>query len=199
MKSMKLIFIAIVAMFIFSACDELIKKDVDVPITFTVSSSMAIPEDSDPNATNAFGNSGSYDILSHPDVANVIGTPDKIKKIKITKIVYEFNNFSGNVDATVVNGTIDLITILNPDKYDGSGLSHFAFSTVNVAKATLLKEQFVLNGNFDGVSDVLSQEAIFFYRIGGTSTHNPAIFNIVLTVSATVTVEASIDFQGNYN
>ena len=65
MKSMKLIFIAIFAMLVFNGCDELIKKDVELPITFTVTERIAIPEDYDPKAENKFAAGGTYDILSH--------------------------------------------------------------------------------------------------------------------------------------
>jgi len=202
MKIVKAVVLLSFTIFILLGCDELIKKNVDVPITFTVTQNATVPAKSDPNKTSEFVSGGEYDILSHPDVAEVIGTPDKIKKIKITKILYEFKNFTGNVDATV-SGYFSLPRNTNSSSLfsnlDDDIAAIFTINPVNVAEAMLLREQFTLNGNFDEVNDYLSQNAIFQHAFVGSSTHNPAIFNIVLTVSATVTVEASIDFKGNYN
>lgn len=185
-------------MFVFNGCDELIKKDVDVPITFTVTERIAVPEDSDPKAKNTFTAGGKYDILSHPDIANVIGTPDKIKKVKITKIEYKFENFSGNVDA-ILSGEIGLSSI-NAQGYMGVNIgAFFEISPVNVANANLLSNRYTLNGDYNDVNDYLTQYVELQHAVIGVTTHNPAIFNIVLQVTATVTVEASIDLQGNYN
>lgn len=198
MKNIKTLILLTAVLFIFTSCDELVKKDVDVPITFTLIEQIAVPEDSDPKAENKYGVGGSYDILSHPDVANVIGTPDKIKKIQITKIRYEFDNFKGNVDA-ILSGVIGLPT-KNGSGYLGSYIdSYFEINPVNVAEANLLSNQYTLNGDFSKVNEYLSENVELQYAVMGVSTHNPVNFNIVLTVSATVTVEASIDFQGNYN
>ena len=158
---------------------------------------IAVPEDSDPEAENKFLAGGTYDILAHPDIANVIGTPDKIKKVKITAIKYGYSNFSGNVDG-MISGVIGL-----PDtqtSYLGSHIgSFYEIDIVNVAESDLLERQFTLKGDYTSVNDYLTENVEMQYAFMGRSTHNPMLFDIVLNITATVTVEASIDFEGNYN
>jgi len=58
---------------------------------------------------------------------------------------------------------------------------------------------FTLNGNFKKVNEYLSQEVILEQSFVGTSTHNPGIFRMLVTFTATVTIEASLDYKGSYN
>ncbi|QGY47317.1 hypothetical protein GM418_27715 [Maribellus comscasis] len=197
MKSVKIIVLITFVLIVLSGCDELVKKDVDIPINFNVTQNVVVPGDSDPNKDTEFVSAGEYDILSHPDVANAIGTPDKIKKVKITEIFYEFKNFSGNVDADITgNFVFPKDTKLSFD-YDTE--EQFYIGPVRVANADLFNELYTLDENFDNINSYLSTATIFYHAFIGSSTDNPAIFDIVLKVSATVTVEASLDFEGNYN
>lgn len=198
MKSIKTIIFLIFLAFILNGCDELIKKDIDVPITIRLVERVTIPEDSDEDAKNVFSAGGKYDILSHPDIANVIGTPDKIKKVKITKIKYGYTNFKGNVDA-IISGVIGLPTN-SGSGYLGSFIeAYFEIKPVNVAESALLSNQYTLNGDYSKVNEYVTNNVELQYAIMGNATKNPAIFDVVFNITATVTVEASIDFEGNYN
>jgi len=200
MKSLKTVFFLSASIFIFSACDELITKNIDVPIKFNVIQNIKVDGGTDPNESTKFITAGEYDILTHPDIADVIGTPDKIKKIKITEIVYEFYNFTGNLE-TILSG--DFVFATNPYvpgdlNYKPKGLAYFDIQPVNVAEAWILREQFKLEGDYEGLNEYFTKKTFLHYGIEGYSSHNPAKFDIVLTVSATVTVEASLDFEGNF-
>ncbi|MCG6188072.1 hypothetical protein [Maribellus maritimus] len=195
MKPVKNFVLIGLTLFIVTGCDELIKKNVDVPITFEVFQEIDKQETNEQNPTFSF--EGYFDILSHPDVANAIGTPDKIKKIKITKIQYEFRNFEGDVDA-VINGKIYLpeeksVSDPSPEYYT------YSIPPVKVAESVLLKELYTLDGYFNKVNDYLTETTVFEYSFHGYSSHYPVNFYMVLHVSATVSVEASIDYKGNYN
>lgn len=194
MKPVKVIVSIAFVLFILSGCDELIKKDVDVPITFEVFQEIDIPKTN--YEISYFDYDGYFDILSHPDIANAIGTPDKIKNIKITKIQYEFKNFSGNVDA-VINGDIIL-----PEESFSSNIPFermFEIAPVKVAESVLLGELYTLNGDFKKVNEYLTQSTIFEYSFSGVSSRNPVNCLMVMHVFATVTVEASLDYKGNFN
>lgn len=198
MRNLKTILYLSTVLFVFNGCDELIKKDVEVPITIRLVERVTVPEDADEDAKNVFSAGGSYDILSHPDIANVIGTPDKIKKVKITEIKYGYTNFKGNVDA-IISGVIGLPTN-NGSGYLGSFIeAYFEIKPVNVAESVLLSNQYTLSGDYTAVNEYLSQNIELQYAIMGNATKNPMIFDVVFNIEATVTVEASIDFEGNYN
>lgn len=195
MKSLKKIIVLNLILILLSGCDELIKKEVDVPITFEVFQEIDKQETSDQEPI--FRIEGYFDILSHPDIANAIGTPDKIKKIKITKIQYEFRNFEGNVNAKI-NGNIYLpegksYPNPSPDYYS------YTIPPVKVVESVLFKELYTLDGYFNKVNEYLTKTTVFEYSFSGYSSHYPVNFYMVFHVSATVTVEASIDYKGNFN
>lgn len=195
MKSLKTVFLLSASIFILCACDELITKDVDVPITFEVFQEIDIKADPNPYQMVTFEYDGFYDILSHPDVANAIGTPDKIKKVQITKIKYEYRNFKGNVDA-VIRGDV-----IMPEESFTHNIPFdrmFAMKSVKVAESALFSEQYTLDGNFNKVNEYLSQSAVFEYAFSGVTTHNPVNVITVFKVYATITVEASLDYKGNF-
>lgn len=180
---------------LINSCDKLATKDIDVPLSFEVFQEISVPTQSYPSKVADFEYDGMFDIFSHPDVTNAIGTRDLIKKIKITKIQYEFKNFSGNTDA-VIKGDIIL-----PEESFSSNIplqKMFEISNVKVAEAVLTRELYTLQGNFNDVNEHLTKSTIFEYGFAGISTHNPVKVWMVLKVSATVTVEATIDWQGNY-
>jgi hypothetical protein len=167
------------------SCDELIDAlagEVDLPISFVIDiNNLAVPEDlsSDPN--NSFRKYGYFDLLSNPDVADAVGTPEQVKKIVFNSVEYQYRNFSGNADA-VVSGQLIL----------ANNSQSFNTQPVNVAQASLTsmitKESFNLQGA-QGVTILLNKDALIAVSYSGTSTENPLIFDTRLIISATVTVE----------
>lgn len=196
MKTLQSIVLLLLTFLLFSGCDELITKNVDVPVYFEVFTEIDVQGDTSPDKDVKFIVGGEFDILSHPDVANAIGTPDKIKKVKITKIQYNYKNFVGNVDA-VLSGTISMPRITKSS--DEDIVKEYTINPVKVSESILINEQFTINGNFDGVNEYLAKEAKFQYAFVGISSHNPVNVWMVIKVTAEVSVEASIDWQGNYN
>ena len=195
MKNIRTLALIPVLFFLLNGCDKLATKDIDVPLSFEVFQEIDVPPQSYPSQVADFEYDGMFDIFSHPDITNAIGTRDLIKKIKITKIQYEFKNFSGNIDA-VIKGDIIL-----PEESFSSNIplqKMFEISNVKVADAVLTKELYTLQGNFNDVNEHLTKSTIFEYSFAGISTHNPVKVWMVIKVSATVTVEATFDWEGNY-
>jgi hypothetical protein len=167
------------------SCDELndaLAGEVDLPISFIIDiNNLAVPEDSSPDANNSFDGSGLFDVLSNPDVADAVGTPEQVKKIVLNSVEYQYRNFSGNADA-VVSGQLIL----------ANNSQSFNTQPVNVAQASLTsmitKESFNLPGAQGATVSLWDESSIqFIYQ--GTSTANPLTFDTRLIISATVTVE----------
>ena len=190
MKLFKIVSLIFASAILLAGCDKIAVKNVQLPVSFKVSQKIVIPEDLDGNPDNSFLVGGEYDILNVPEVAEVAGTPEEIKKIQITKIQYRFSNFSGNVDA-VVSGEL-LLPQEKVTSYDDI-IVRFSIKPVNVANSVLLGELYTFDGDYAGVNEYLSKNSEFQFAIEGQTSRNPAIFNMELIVSAVVTTDVSIN------
>lgn len=164
-------------------CDEvedIINQEVTVNSSFVVDIPITVVESNDPNFPD-FGRGVSYDVLSNPDVVELVGTPDRIKKIVINSVRYEYRNFTGNVD-TDINGQFVFSTGANSGE---------AFPTplVNVAQADLLGDIFTLSGNFEAVSETATNQKKVDFSYAGFASDNPASFIVQVIISADITVE----------
>ena len=158
--------------------DELLAKNIELPISFVINiNDLFVPEDSE---TNSYGNGLIYDMLSNPDVANAVGTPEQIKKIVINRVRYQYRNFSGNVDA-MVSGQMG---------FNFESTRSFATESVNVAQASFTTEMFDLQGIQGAV--MLLEEGNVLVKYNGISTANPIRFDARITIDATVTVEVRL-------
>ena len=188
MKKVSLI-ISLAVLLIVTGCDkvkELIDmQEIDVDTSFVVSFPFGISAMPNPATPVNFGRSMGYDILSNPDVADRIGSPDQIKKVVINSIQYEYRNFTGNVDANL-SGQF----VFEPGP---QGNNFFMTETVNLANSDLLGTIYTLQGNFEDISERISQDRSVFFTSSGTSTHNPAGWIIDVIFTATVTVELNAD------
>ena len=189
MKYSKLLILYLALVIGFTGCDkvkELIDmQEIDLDTSFVVSFPFGITAMTDPATPVDFGRSMGYDILSNPDVAERIGTPEQIKKVVINSIQYEFRNFTGNVDANVSGAFI-----FEPGS---QGDNVFIAETVNLANSDLLGTIYTLQGNFEGISERISQDRRVFFTNSGTSSHNPAGWIIDVIFTVTVTVELNAD------
>ena len=187
MKKISLI-TAVVVLIICTGCDKakefLDMQEIDVDTSFVVSFPFGISAMTDPATPSIFGRSMGYDILSNPDVAEYIGNPEQIKKVVINSIQYEYRNFTGNVDASVSGGFIF--------ESGPQGNNFFMAETVNLANSDLLGTIYTLQGNFDDISERISQDRRVFFTSSGTSSHNPAgwIIDVIFTVTVTVELDA---------
>jgi hypothetical protein len=188
MKTIKYILTLILFITPLVSCEnieDLLEGEIDIPVTFVIDiNGLAVPENSDPNAPNFFIGSAIYDILSNPNIADVIGTPEQIKKIVINSLQYQYRNFAGNVDA-VISGEMKFIV-------SGNQLQSFNTLPINVAEASFTTEQFDLQG-IEGVEISLNNNGLVAVSHSGTSTFNPIIFDNRLIINATVTVDVNID------
>lgn len=188
--NLRILLMVLVMSFSFSSCDEeevirsLFPDEVDIPITFAFTiNDIAVPKDSDPNATNSFSRIASYDLLTNPNITDQAGTADAIKKIVITDAKYEYRNFSGNVDA-VASGSFQFLSL---------GRDSPLLTTVpaNVAAASATSELFPIN-NAPGI-ELNPGDGVIGVLYAGSTTANPVVFDTWVTVSATVTVSPDID------
>ncbi len=186
MKTLKIMLIAIFLP-VFYGCDELVDelKEVDITATYSDTVRVSVYEKIDEEEPTRVQESGGFDLINNPDVADAIGTPEQIKKVEILNLQYEYKNFSGNVDANMENGFF-LLT-LSPD--DGS----FPISDTNIAESDLYGTVFNVPGNFEAVSNIVSQRKIFVYVFQGHASHNPAFFDLEVTLTLRLTVELNLD------
>jgi hypothetical protein len=159
--------------------------ELDITTNFVFNMTISSPMVSDPTERVYFNDIVAYDIISNPQVAEEIGEPERIKKVVINSVVYEFKNFSGNVDAEV-RGSLGFP---GPDGED----INFDMAEVNAAEADLLNNVYSINANFSGISE----RATSLKGIGcvyfGSSSHNPVDFSLQVIVNATITVEVNLD------
>ena len=169
--------------------EEAADRELDVPITFTLPLDVAVAEiaGSMDMGTSFESSFGVFDVLSAPEVSSRIAEPDAISKIRVTRATYEYQNFSGNVDA-VMEGNIGFGT-------GGiGGLIEFMTEPVNVANADLIGDQFTLNGDFETLSDRLTNgNSVVAAIYRGNCSHNPVIVQVLVTVDAVITVD--LDFS----
>lgn len=165
--------------------EEFLEGEIDVPITFVLNMDIIVDEDLDPIPDNTFQALASYDVFSNPDVVDAVGTPEQVKKIRITNLEYSYKNFSGNVDAelsgemtiTAGQSTLPNLLLLTP---------------VNAAQASLSSERFPVQGNF-GDNLTLSGNKSVIASLNGMSSENPVLCTAEVLVSAMVTVEINRD------
>lgn len=164
--------------------DELLVKDIDVPISFVIDiNNLSVPDDPNEDADNSFNEGSNFNVRSNPDVANVISKPEQIKKVILNSVKYEYRNFSGNVDA-IVTGAIEFFI-------SGSTVSEtFVTERINVAQASLTTETFNLD-DAQGVKMPLDNSGTVYVIYRGYSSENPIQFDTRLIVNATVTVEVN--------
>ncbi|MEO0571467.1 MAG: hypothetical protein AAF039_07150 [Bacteroidota bacterium] len=169
--------------------EEASDRDLDIPITITLALDVAVAEAAGSmDVSTSFESSlDVFDILSAPEVSSRIAEPDAISRIRVTGATYEYTNFSGNVDA-VMEGNIRF----------GSGgivgLVDFATAPVNVANADLLGDRFTLDGDFENLSNKLTNGISAIAAVyEGNSSHNPVLVQVLVTVNAVITVD--LDFS----
>lgn len=187
---MKSYFLLLLGLFFLSSCDDIqdaldnIENEVDITTNFVIDIPVAIPDQNDPEISTVFTEYGGFDLLSSPEIAEKVGTPEQIKKVTINSIQYEYENFSGNVDA-IVDSEFRFRDI-NNDPAD------FSTPPTNVANADLVGDLFTLNGDFSSVSEKITEEKVIIIIYRGNCSHNPAIFNTRVYINATVTLELDI-------
>jgi hypothetical protein len=183
MKCIKYIFIQVLILFCLTSCEDPIETEIDIPITFVVTLDTGIPEDPiNPGSSASFMSSASYDLFNNPEIVDAVGTPDRIKDVRVTSVSYEYMNFSGNVDADV-SGLMGF--------YNNSGISTaFETETINVANADLLGNQFDLAVSSESIARSLNVINVAYQ---GMSSASPANFDTKLRISLIVTVLVSTE------
>ncbi len=173
-----------------TSCDELEELIEDREVTVTTSYVNTIninsPMTSDPEEDVGFQEGNGFDFLNNADVAEVVGTPEQIKKIEILSINYEYKNFSGNVDAFTKGARFFIATQFMNGEY-------YPVQDENVAQADLLGAVFNLPGDFSAVNEFITNGKIFSYVFSGGLTDNPAVFNVEVTITARLTLEVNVD------
>ena len=186
MKTIKSFLVLVLFISLILSCDavdELLSRDIDVPVSFVIDiNNLSVPEDS--SADNFFARTVDYDLLSNPDVADAIGTPEQIKKIIFNSVQYQYRNFSGNVDASV-SGEIEFWASFNSTYY-------FNTQPVNVSVASFTTELFNLQGA-QGVNLQIDDNGYVSASYRGSSTAKPILFDTRVFVNATVTVEVNLN------
>ncbi|MEM1003086.1 MAG: hypothetical protein AAGH46_10600 [Bacteroidota bacterium] len=176
---------------LFLACDDedlldfLEDPEIDVTTNFVFSFDVASPQLTDPNERVSFSNIQAIDILSNPQISEEIGEPERIKKVVINSVTYEFKNFSGNVDADVRG----FLGFPGPDAQD----QNFEMQEVNAAESDLFVYIYTLNGDFTGISARVTELTGIGCVYLGSSSHNPIDFTLEVIVNATVTLELNVE------
>ncbi len=187
MKILNAVFAVCLLLFFYS-CDVLDEDnsedkqtEVDVTATYTEILNVWVPEVLGmPDESSRVQELGGFDLIDNPDVADVIGTPEQIKNVEVRGMTYEFRNFSGNVDTNLTNGTFTLT--LSP-------LDTFSFEDVNIAEADLFGRVYTVSSDFNPVNEFIKKYMYMAYVLGGTATHNPASFQVVVNVTLKLRVE----------
>lgn len=176
---------------VLNSCDEddildfFEDPEVDVNVNFVVPVQINSPTLSFPTQRVEFARTGAYDVLAHPQVAEEIGEPERIKKVVINSITYEFINFSGNVDAEVEGELRFPIGPLTED--------NFYMPSVIAAESDLFGTVYTINGNFENVNAYITNSKFVEFTYRGAATHNPVNFTLQVIINATVTVELNLD------
>ena len=136
----------------------------------------------DPETWQNFSVSGGFNILTNAEVSDALGTSGEIKKVEITNIQYEYKNFSGNVDAVTLGSSFSIAT-------DFMNTQNFEIPTINIANSDLLGDLFYLNGDFSEINNFIAESNVFTYFFEGLISHNPALFDVEVTVTLKITIE----------
>jgi len=188
MKTIKSFLVLILIISPLLSCeeaDELLAKDLDIPISFVVDiNNTNVPDDPNEDADNRFRGYGEFSVLSNPDVAKNISKPERIKKLILNSVKYQYRNFSGNEDA-FVNAALG---------FHKSGLDSpelFDTGSYNVAQVSLSGESIDIE-DAQGFKMPLDSRGHFNVSYDGYSSANPLIFDTRLIITATVTVELRV-------
>ena len=191
MKSTKYLFLFVLVPLLFCSCEEddltdfFSDPEIDINTSFAIPLTIDEGANPDPNEMVGFGQIGGYDILTNPDIAEQVGEDDRIERVVITSVTYEFRNFSGNVDANV-QGTMEFPVGSGPNEV-------YNMPSVNAAESDLLENVYNLNGDFTSVSERITESKNVVFSYSGTSTHNPVSFILEVIVNVRVTVRLNID------
>ena len=188
MKPLK--YILLFSALVLYNCDELkdaLPNEIDITTSYINTINISTPVISeDPEADVSFQDGAAFDFLNNPDVAEYVGTPEQIKAIEILSVQYEYKNFSGNVDAESLNSFFAIATAF-------MAVDTFSAANTNFAEADVFGTLFTLSGDFSNVNEYISSSKIFSCVYSGTSTHNPADFNVEMTITVRLTLEVNPD------
>jgi len=169
----------------FFSCDEaedFFNGEVDITTSFSHTSQISVLEIDDPNTWQNFSVSGGFNILTNAEISDALGTSGEIKKVEITDIQYEYKNFSGNVDAVTLGSSFSIASgFMNTQ--------NFTIPTINIAQSDLLEERFTLTGDFTEINSFIAETNVFTYGFEGLISHNPALFDVEVTVTLKITIE----------
>ncbi|WP_298904378.1 hypothetical protein [uncultured Psychroserpens sp.] len=188
MKAIKCV-IMICSFFCMVSCEDEIRDllddpEIDINASFVIPITVDVEGLNNPNQQITFSELGVYDLLSNPQIAEEVGEADRIERVVVNSITYEFKNFSGNVDADV--GGL-LLFIVN------SEAESFNLQTVNAAESDLFETVYNLPGNFEIISDKITETKTVFFNYNGNATHNPVAFTLQVIINATVTLRLNIN------
>ncbi|MBC3756846.1 hypothetical protein H7U19_00415 [Hyunsoonleella sp. SJ7] len=179
----------IICAFTFFACDELdelLFEEVEVTRSFTRSVFIDEGAEEDPEADVGFAESGGENFFTNLEVEGIAISKDQIKKIEMQSVKYEYRNFSGNVDANLDSTFMFAVDLIG-------NTENFNTPNLNVAESDLFNTQYQLSGDFSKVNEVMSSAGIITYFYSGTLSHNPAMFEVRVTLTVRITVSIPVD------
>jgi hypothetical protein len=188
MKTFKAMIVGSAILFFF-ACDELndaLEEPTEVDITTTYTGVMNIDVlevYENPDVSSTVTGSNGFDLIGNPDVAEVIGTPEQIKNVEVVSVKYEYRNFSGNVDTDLVNGSFRISQHI---------YGSYPIPDANVAESDLLGTVYSLSGDFSPINESINRSKILVYAMQATANHNPATFQVVVSVTLRLRVEVDV-------
>lgn len=187
MKTLKAMVVGSAILFFFacelSELNDALEEptEVDITTTYTRVMNIGVPEVfENPDESSTVTEADGFDLIDNPDVAEVIGTPEQIKNVEVVSVKYEYRNFSGNVDTYLINGFFQFT-----ENQSGT----YPFPDVNIARSDLLGTVNSLYGDFTPINESINRSKILGYYIYATANHNPATFQVVVSITLRLRVE----------
>ncbi|MGC1473650.1 MAG: hypothetical protein WA775_13740 [Psychroserpens sp.] len=177
MKFTKNIFILFSILTFITSCDELDElTEIDITQDFSTTVNVVLEEDSEGEPVSITETS-IIDLASNQDIQDNL---DAIEDVQINSITYQINNYVGAEDIVVTNASLNFDT-----------------TVISVADINLLESD--TNNTVYTISDSAQLNAIAAYlednssitvTLTGTISSTPALFDVIISVDTTVTVDA---------
>ena len=164
------------------SCDELndlADGKFDLVRTEVFEFNIASDSSPDPEDDVEVSSTQTYNMAFDQGFTELVGTDlSAVEKVKVLEVSYEFQNFSGNVDALVTS----IITFSGPVKHTSE--------SIKMSEAVILRELFKIEADFEPMNSWTAANKFFGVEYHAVSTGNPVNFRVKITVKFEVTVNA---------
>ena len=168
---------ALLLLFIMAtACDEIDDlTEFDINESFTTTFNVNIPENENEEELSFTESS----IIDLGQVQEINDNLDFIQNVTVNSISFEITNFSGAEDADLTNVTLAF------------GTRVISFSNIGLQEADTNNTLYTIDDAADlsAISNALESNPVLSVELSAGITNTPAVFDVVVTVDAKVTID----------